>query len=94
MGKDVKLDGFRWLMDEEAFSIFPETKPSPSLNSLENLEACAKPKGYQDIKKASFYEPRIEFIMKTLEQLLSLVDLEKNGQVVKVDGFRLKNLRD
>lgn len=49
---------------------------------------------FQDIKNASLYEPRIEFIKKQLESLLSVVDLEKDGQVVEVDGFRLKNLND
>ncbi|RLC70341.1 MAG: hypothetical protein DRI26_07350 [Chloroflexi bacterium] len=49
---------------------------------------------FQDIKNASLYEPRIEFIKKQLESLLSVVDLEKDGQVVQVDGFRLKNLKD
>jgi len=49
---------------------------------------------FQDIKNAALYEPRIEFIKKQLESLLSMVDFEKDGQVVEVDGFRLKNLKD
>jgi len=49
---------------------------------------------FQDIKNAALYEPRIEFIKKQLESLLSIVDLEKDGQVVEIDGFRLKNLKD
>ncbi len=49
---------------------------------------------FQDIRNASLYEPRIELIKKQLESLLSVVDLEKDGEVVEVDGFRLKNLKD
>ncbi|MBE0415536.1 MAG: radical SAM protein [Dehalococcoidia bacterium] len=48
---------------------------------------------FQDIKNASLYEPRIEFIKKQLDSLLSVIDLEKDGEVVEVDSFRLKNLR-
>ncbi|TET37547.1 MAG: DUF512 domain-containing protein [Dehalococcoidia bacterium] len=49
---------------------------------------------FQDIKNASLYEPRIQFIKKQLESLLAVVDLEKEGRIVEVDGFRLKNLKD
>jgi uncharacterized Fe-S cluster-containing radical SAM superfamily protein len=38
------------------------------------------------------YEPRIGYIQHLLESLLSLIDLEVDGETVKVDGFRLKNL--
>ncbi|MBU7047249.1 MAG: hypothetical protein HXS54_12520 [Theionarchaea archaeon] len=47
------------------------------------------------IQDASVYlrtEPRIWLIKRQLEQILKLVDLEKDGKVVDVDGFRLKNL--
>ncbi|MBU7018844.1 MAG: PDZ domain-containing protein [Theionarchaea archaeon] len=47
------------------------------------------------IQDASVYlrtEPRIWLIKRQLEQILKLVDLEKDGKVVEVDGFRLKNL--
>jgi hypothetical protein len=50
--------------------------------------------GYQDVKNAALYEPRIELIKAELESLMSVVNLEKEGKVVAVDGFRLKNLRD
>ncbi len=49
---------------------------------------------FQDIRNASLYEPRIELIKKQLESILSVIDLEKDGEVVEVDGFRLKNLKD
>jgi len=49
---------------------------------------------FQDIKNASLYEPRITYIKDLLESLLTVVDLERDGNLVKVDGFRLKNLKD
>ncbi|MDO8671178.1 MAG: radical SAM protein [Dehalococcoidia bacterium] len=49
---------------------------------------------YQSARNAALFEPRIELIRKQLLSLLSLIDLEKDGEVVQVDGFRLKNLRD
>ena len=48
-----------------------------------------------NVQDASVYlrtEPRIWLIKRQLENILELVDLEKDGKVVKVDGFRLKNL--
>lgn len=39
-------------------------------------------------------EPRIGYIKSLLESILSLVDLEKDGQIVKIDGFRLKKNED
>ena len=38
------------------------------------------------------YEPRIPYIKRILESLLSVITLESNGKPVKVDGFRLKDL--
>ncbi|MGD2248810.1 MAG: radical SAM protein [Candidatus Methanofastidiosia archaeon] len=46
----------------------------------------------QDASNYLRTEPRIWLIKRQLEAILSLVDLEKNGEPVKVDGFRLKNL--
>ncbi len=48
-----------------------------------------------NVQDASVYlrtEPRIWLIKRQLENILRLVDLEKDGKVVKVDGFRLKDL--
>ena len=39
-------------------------------------------------------EPRIEILKREIERILSLVQLEKNGQPIKVDGFRLRNLEN
>lgn len=47
---------------------------------------------YENIKSASTGEPRIKFIKTLLESILQLVDLEYQGDLVNVDGFRLKNL--
>lgn len=39
-------------------------------------------------------EPRIEILKKEVDRLLSLVQLEKNGNPIAIDGFRLRNLAD
>jgi wyosine [tRNA(Phe)-imidazoG37] synthetase (radical SAM superfamily) len=39
-------------------------------------------------------DPRIHLIQTLLESILELVELERNGKPVMVDGFRLKNSRD
>jgi MoaA/NifB/PqqE/SkfB family radical SAM enzyme len=39
-------------------------------------------------------EPRLNLIKNQLERLLQIVELEKDGEPVEVDGFRLKNLND
>ncbi|MBI2864282.1 MAG: radical SAM protein [Chloroflexi bacterium] len=49
---------------------------------------------YRSGRNAALFEPRIELVRKQLLSLLSVVDLERDGEVVTVDGFRLKNLRD
>lgn len=49
---------------------------------------------YQNIRLTSLYEPRIEFIKRQLESLLTVVELESGGQVVPIDGFRLRRLKD
>jgi hypothetical protein len=47
---------------------------------------------YHSVKAFAREEPRIELIEATLRSLLSLVELEYEGEPVKVDGFRLRNL--
>ena len=39
-------------------------------------------------------EPRIQLVESLLRSLLDVVDLEFEGQPVRVDGFRLRNLDD
>lgn len=77
-GKDAKIDGFRWMMDREKAYQL----------------FLGKSSDYQDGSNTAFYEPRIDFIKKLIESLRSLVEFEQEGQVVKIDGFRLKNLED
>lgn len=43
---------------------------------------------------AALYEPRLDLVARQLESLLSLVQLECEGQPVEVDGFRLRRLSD
>lgn len=108
-GKKVNIDSFRWLMDSGgSYQIFPEANDSPSQQSsrsessglpIEVKEAKAsmlqgRTSSFQNAGNAALYEPRIDFIRKLMQSILSLVELEKEGQVVKVDSFRLKNPQD
>lgn len=49
---------------------------------------------YHSVKAFAREEPRIELIEATLRSLLSVVELEYEGEPVKVDGFRLRDLED
>jgi len=48
-------------------------------------------KNYDSINHVAWTEPRIQFIKNQLENLLQIVDLESKGEVVEIDGFRLKD---
>ena len=77
-GKKVTADGFKLLSDE-----FHEYKLwDRSGLSTERLDSSV------------IYEPRIQFIKKQLESLLSVIELEGHEKTVPVDGFRLKSLQD
>jgi pyruvate-formate lyase-activating enzyme len=77
--KTVKLDGFRLLgSPTHTYPIFAGSEaPHPETSSGANPPP---------------YEPRIEFIARQLESLLSVVELESGGKPVSIDGFRLRNL--
>ena len=99
--KDMKVDAFRWLMDKEnVYQLFAETaSPSCSRDFAEkgqglSLETSGSRSTFQNASNPTFYEPRIDFIKKLIESLSTVIEFEQDGQVVKVDGFRLKNLRD
>jgi hypothetical protein len=49
---------------------------------------------FKDPASFAVPEPRIHHIARQLERLLSLVQLEKDGQPVEVNGFRLRDLAD
>lgn len=49
---------------------------------------------YHSVKAFAREEPRIELIEATLVSLLSMVELEYEGEPVTVDGFRLRNLEN
>lgn len=99
--RDVKIDGFRWLIDKEkVYQVYPQTDSSSHSSefaergqglSLKTRECSS---AFQNASNAAFYEPRIDLIKKLVESLLTLIEFEQEGQVVKVDGFRLKNLQD
>lgn len=80
-GKELKPDGFKLAQNEQAiYRLFTEIGPDNSDRPL--------------ISNVSLYEPRIEFIKKQLSCLLSVIEPEYDGKVVKLDGFRLKRLID
>ncbi|MBM3154276.1 MAG: radical SAM protein [Chloroflexi bacterium] len=101
-GKDVKVDGFRWLMDrEQNYPLFcnldkasaPSAFGAPRGNRLlepENGDGAV----FQSVANASLYEPRIDLIAKLTESILALVGFEYQGKPVEVDGFKLKDLHD
>ncbi|MEW6187497.1 MAG: radical SAM protein [Thermodesulfobacteriota bacterium] len=75
-GKAVQIDGFR-ILDEPEINV--------SFQHPSGTEK-APPGNLLDI-----YEPRIPYIRRLLEMLLSVVDLEQMGEKVVIDGFRLKH---
>lgn len=94
-GKEVKIDGFKLLRDRNTvYDIFARKHDKVQVRNASSETAYSEKTGYQDVKNAALYEPRIELIKTELESLLSVVNLENEGKVAEIDGFRLKNLRD
>ncbi|MEE8399489.1 MAG: radical SAM protein [Desulfobacterales bacterium] len=75
-GSDQRIEAFRLLNDRD--TIYP--LPSTAKNNG-NIP------GILDI-----YEPRIGYIRNLLESMLRIVDVEKDGEIVTIDGFRLRHL--
>ncbi len=90
-GREVEVDGFRFLGPERGRHGLeggrgsrppaPGVPPSPG-GTMENMA------------NAALYEPRITFIARQLESLLSVVQLESGGKPVEVDAFRLRRPSD
>jgi hypothetical protein len=97
-GKDVKVDGFRWLMNKEpVYQLFLRSSVSPGFTEEERNTGLHNGESnvtFQNIRNAAFYEPRIALIKRLAESLLTLVEFECQGEAVKIKGFRLKNLQD
>lgn len=94
-GKELKVDGFKLLNDRGTIHELFIKERNNEREPVTGQKAQQSPEtSFQDIRNASLYEPRIEFIKGQLENLLSVVELEKDGDAVAVDGFRLKDLRD
>ncbi|HAG09614.1 MAG TPA: hypothetical protein DCK87_08665 [Desulfotomaculum sp.] len=83
--KEIKVDGFKFLKNNQVIHKLFTSIEKKVLSPEEENDG-------QEIKAALFYEPRIALIKKWLENILALVELEKDGEVVAVDGFRLKQL--
>ena len=100
-GKATKVDAFRWLTDKEnVYQLFAEAaSPSESADFAEkgqglSLERSGSRSTFQNASNAAFHEPRVDLIKKLIESLSTVIEFEHEGEVVKVDGFRLKNLGD
>lgn len=95
-GREIKVDGFRLLNERKTIhEIFLPQGEKEEEKNQESLPKQEKQLGMptpQIIENARLYEPRIEHIKKLLEKILTVVELEAEGKVIKVDGFRLKNL--
>lgn len=92
-GTAVDIDGFRIRNPERRLPALPSVRAEGPPGDGGQEEARRPGSSYQDIKNAAIYEPRIELIKKQLEGLLAVVDLESKGEVIDVDGFRLRNLK-
>jgi len=95
--QEVKIDGFKLLNNREViYELFDEFERAGESRGAEpGREKTAGGDGlptFQNIDNTAIYEPRINLIKNQIETVLPLVDLEKDGAVVEVDGFRLKNL--
>ena len=49
-------------------------------------------KNFESISGTFLTEPRVSYIAKQIRQLMNVVEFEKDGEVVSIDGFRLKNM--
>lgn len=102
--EEVKVDGFKPLSNKTVIYKLSEDSARDCPAGVDVLpKECPPPEApaekpalggssYQNVNNTALYEPRIELIKKQLESILALVDLESEGKVVKIDGFRLKKL--
>ncbi|MBI2847625.1 MAG: radical SAM protein, partial [Chloroflexi bacterium] len=76
--REVKIDGFRFMNDDSVYQLFDGATPVSGNGTGPHI----------------IYEPRIELIRRQLEAILAMVELEQNERPVRVNGFRLKDLKD
>ncbi len=74
---EVGVDGYKLLNDRE---------------SIHRLYRSEERSTSDFMSPSDLYEPRVGYIQRILESLLTLVDLEIDGKTIQVDGFRLKDL--
>lgn len=89
--REVEVDGFRLLGPERARHGLEGGRVS---GALAGSDSASRRDDLENIDNASLYEPRIAFIARQLESLLSVVQLECGGKPVEVDAFRLRRLSD
>ncbi|GAB4346730.1 MAG: DUF512 domain-containing protein [Candidatus Abyssubacteria bacterium] len=75
-GRELSVDGYKLLSDRHT------THPLPP---------DATPEKREQPDTLDLYEPRLSYIRRLLHSLQCLVELEADGQPVRIDGFRLRN---
>jgi hypothetical protein len=75
--REIRVEGYKLLNDRDSIHPLYPSDDRPD-------SAKATP--------SDLYEPRLGYIQRIMQSLLAIVDLEVDGEVVHVDGFRLKNL--
>jgi hypothetical protein len=78
-GKEVIPDGFKIREDNKKIKNKQNNK-----NSIH----------YESIFAYGHFTPIIKLIKNQIEGLLQLVELYNNGKVIKIDGFRIKNIQN
>jgi hypothetical protein len=78
--REVKIDGFKFIAGGAIHKLFNGSR----------LEGAYPDDWAPDI----LYEPRIQFIKRQCQNLLSVIELETDHKAMKPNTFRLKNLSD
>ena len=93
-GAEVKVDGFKFLGPDDGVRGLYDSRHQSGRRPPGGGNGSGAGGEYQNMANAALYEPRIEYIARQLRDILSLVELESDGQPVEVDGFRLRNHAD
>ncbi len=75
-GRELSVDGYKLLHERQ---------------NLHSLDQGDRGRSESPIDPLELYEPRVGYIRRILESLLNIVELESDGNPLKVDSFRLKH---
>ncbi len=95
-GRELHADGYKLLSDRQTIhSLRSDTTPVVGVTPRRDGHPSAHIGTSQQLRDypdtLDLYEPRISYIRRLLESLFCLVELEADGQPVRIDGFRLRN---